>query len=101
LIVEYVEFSAILVQRKQHFTHSKSLLFHHSFMHSLKKSDDDLVFNGIICRYFVKKLQVVESKMYEWWKRNVNAVRKLIDGRRASVSNLFKQSFMGTYSIYV
>jgi len=54
------------------------------------ESDDDLVFNGIICHYFVKKLQVVESKMYEWWKRNVNAVRKLIHGRRASVSNLIK-----------
>jgi len=40
------------------------------------------------------QLQVVESKMYEWWKRNVNAVRKSIDGRRASISNLIKQSFM-------
>jgi len=96
-----LNFQPSFVQLKQHFTHSKSLLFHHSFTHSLKKSDDDLVFNGVICRYFVKKLQVVESKMYEWWKRNVNAVRKLIDGRRASVSNLMKRSFMGTYSICV
>jgi len=60
------------------------------------EGDDDLVFNGIICRYFVKKLQVVESKQYDWWKRNTNAVRKSIDGRRASVSNLIKRSFMGT-----
>ena len=65
------------------------------------ESDDDLVFNGIICRYFLKKLQVVESKTYEWWKRNVNAVRKSIDGRRASVSNLIKRSFMGTYYVHV
>ena len=60
------------------------------------ESDDDLVFNGIICRYFIRKLQVVEDKQYEWWKRNSNAVRKSIDGRRASVSNLIKKSFMGT-----
>jgi len=59
------------------------------------ESDDDLVFNGIICRYFIRKLQVVEDKQYEWWKRNSNAVRKSIDGRRASVSNLIKKSFMG------
>ena len=60
------------------------------------ESDDDLVFNGIICRYFIRKLQVVEDKQHEWWKRNSNAVRKSIDGRRASVSNLIKKSFMGT-----
>jgi len=43
------------------------------------ESDDNLVFNSIICHYFVKKSQVVETKMYEWWKRNMNAVRKSID----------------------
>jgi len=59
------------------------------------ESNDDLVFNGIICHYFIKKLQVVECKQYEWWKQNSNAVRKSIDGRHASVSNLIKQSFMG------
>jgi len=32
----------------------------------------------------VKKLHVVERKQYNWWKRNSNAVRKLIDGRHAS-----------------
>ncbi len=52
------------------------------------ESDDDLVFDGIICHYFLKNLQVAESKKLEWWKRNSNAVQKLIDGRRASVSNL-------------
>ena len=60
------------------------------------ESDDDLVSNGIICHYFIKKLQIAETKQYEWWKRNSNAVRKSIDGRRASVSNLIKRSFMGT-----
>jgi len=65
------------------------------------EGDDDLVFNGIICHYFVKKLQVVESKQYDWWKRNTNAVRKSIDGRRASVSNLIKQSFMGTSILHL
>ena len=60
------------------------------------ESDDDLVFNGIICRYFIRKLQLVEDKQYEWWKRNSNAVRKSVDGRCASVSNLIKKSFMGT-----
>ena len=59
------------------------------------EGDDDLVFNGIICRYFIRKLQVIEDKQYEWWKQNSNAVRKSIDGRRASVSNLIKKSFMG------
>ena len=34
------------------------------------ESDDDLVFNGIICHYFIRKLQVVEDKQHEWWKRN-------------------------------
>jgi len=29
------------------------------------ESDDDLAYNGIICCYFIKKLQVVESKHYE------------------------------------
>jgi len=59
------------------------------------ESDDDLVYNGTICCYFIKKLQIAETKQYEWWKRNSNAVRKSIDGRRASVSNLIKWSFMG------
>ena len=63
------------------------------------ESDDDLVYNGIISCYFFKKLQVVESKRYDWWKRNCNAVRKSIDGRRASVCNVIKRSFMGTYSV--
>jgi len=54
------------------------------------ESDNDLVFNGIICRYFIKKLQVAESKQNEWWKQNSNAVRKSIDGRHASISNLIK-----------
>jgi len=62
------------------------------------ESDDDLVFDGIICRYFLKKLQVAESKKLEWWKRNSNAVRKSIDGRRASVSNLIKKTLMGMYT---
>jgi len=61
--------------------------------------DDDLVYKGTICRYFFKKLQVAESKQYEWWKRNSHAVRKSIDGRRASVSNLIKRSFMGMYAV--
>jgi len=52
------------------------------------ESDDNLVFDGIICHYFLKKLQVAESKKLEWWKKNSNAVWKSIDGRRASVSNL-------------
>jgi len=65
------------------------------------EGDDDLVFNGIICRYFVKKLQIVESKQYNWWKRNTIAVRKSIDGRRASVSNLIKRSFMGTSILHL
>jgi len=42
---------------------------------------------------------VVESKQYDWWKRNSNAVRKSINGRHASICNVIKQSFMGTYSI--
>jgi len=62
------------------------------------EGDDDLVYKGTICRYFFKKLQVAESKQYTWWKRNCHAVRKSIDGRRASVSNLIKRSFMGTYN---
>jgi len=55
------------------------------------ESDNDLVFDGIICHYFLKKLQVAESKKLEWWKRNCNAVQKSIDGRQASVSNLIKK----------
>jgi len=31
--------------------------------------DDDLVYNGISYCYFFKNLQVVESKCYEWWKK--------------------------------
>jgi len=62
------------------------------------EGDDDLVYKGTICRYFFKKLQVAESKQYTWWKQNCHAVRKSIDGRRASVSNLIKWSFMGTYN---
>jgi len=54
------------------------------------KSDDDLVYNGTICCYFFKKLQVAESKQYEWWKQNSHAVQKSIDGRCASMSNLIK-----------
>jgi len=53
------------------------------------ESDNNLVFNGI-CHYFIKKLQVVESKQNEWWKQNSNAVRKSIDGRCASIRNLIK-----------
>ncbi len=64
------------------------------------EGNDDLVFNGTICHYFIKILQVVESKQYDWWKRNSNAVRKSIDGKRASVSNLIKQSFMGTSMLH-
>ena len=60
------------------------------------EGNDDLVFNGIICHYFVKKLQVAESKQHDWWKQNCHAIRKSINGRYASVSNLIKQSFMGT-----
>jgi len=56
----------------------------------LKFLESDDVYNRIICCYFIKKLQIVESKQYEWWKQNSNAVRKLIDGRHASVSNLIK-----------
>jgi len=59
------------------------------------ESNDDLLYNGIICHYFFKNLQIVESKHYEWWKRNSIAVRKLIDGRCASISNLIKRSLMG------
>ena len=54
------------------------------------ESDNDLVYNGIICHYFIKKLQVAESKQQDWWKQNCHAVRKLIDGRCASASNLVK-----------
>jgi len=32
------------------------------------KGDKDLIFNRIICCYFLKKLQVAESKQHEWWK---------------------------------
>jgi len=60
------------------------------------ESNDDLAYNGIICCYFFKKLQIVKSKCYKWWKRNSVAVRKSIDGRHASVSNLIKRSLMGT-----
>jgi len=63
------------------------------------ESNDDLVSNRIICRYFIKKFPIAESKQNEWWKQNSNAVRKSIGGRRASVSNLIKCSFMGTYFI--
>ena len=38
------------------------------------ESNDDLAYNGIICCYFFKKLQIAESKCYEWWKRNIVAV---------------------------
>jgi len=62
------------------------------------EGDDDLVYKGTICHYFFKKLQVAESKQYAWWKQNCHAVRKSIDGRHASVSNLTKQSFMGMYN---
>jgi len=61
------------------------------------ESDEVLFFNGIICCYFIKKLQVDEIKQHKWWKQNSHAVRKSIDGRCASISNLIKQSFMGTY----
>jgi len=54
------------------------------------ESDDDLVYNGTICHYFIKKLHIAETKQYEWWKQNSNAVRKSNDGRRTSVSNLIK-----------
>jgi len=71
LIVEYVEFSAILCSTQTTFYSLKKSPFS-SFFHAIfEKSDDNLVFNGIICCYFVKKLQVVESKMYEWWKRKM------------------------------
>ena len=63
------------------------------------ESDDDSLYKGTICCYFFKKLQVAESKQYEWWKRNSHAVQKSIDGRRASVSNLIKCSFMGMYAV--
>jgi len=63
------------------------------------ESDDDLVFNGIIHHYFFKKLQITESKQHEWWKRNSRTVRKSIDGRHASVSNLIKRAFMGMYTL--
>jgi len=33
------------------------------------ESNDDWVFDGTICCYFLKKLQVAESKKLEWWKR--------------------------------
>ncbi len=56
----------------------------------LLESNKDLIFNGIICHYFIKKLQVAESKQHEWWKQNSHAVRKSIDGKCASVSNLIK-----------
>jgi len=42
----------------------------------------------------------VESKQYKCWKQNSNAVRKLIDGRHASISNLIKQSFMVCIPLY-
>jgi len=63
------------------------------------ESDNDLAYNGIICHYFFKKLQIAESKHYEWWRRNSVAVQKSIDGRRASVSNLIKRSLMGTCNL--
>ena len=62
------------------------------------EGNNDLVYKGTICHYFFKKLQVAESKQYAWWKRNCHAVRKLIGGRHASVSNLIKWSFMGMYN---
>ncbi len=51
------------------------------------ESNDDLVYNGTICHYFIKKLQIAETKQHEWWTQNSHAIRKLIDGRHASVSN--------------
>jgi len=62
------------------------------------EGDEDLVFNGIICHYFLKKLQVVESKQHEWWKWNCQAVWKSINGRCTSVSNLIKCAFMGKFT---
>jgi len=44
-------------------------------------SDKDLVFNGIICCYFIKKLPVDELKQHKWWKENRHPVRKSNDGR--------------------
>jgi len=62
------------------------------------KGDEDLVFNRIICHYFLKKLQVAESKQHKWWKQNCQAVQKSIDGRCTSVSNLIKCAFMGKFT---
>jgi len=61
------------------------------------EGNDDLVYKGTICHYFFKNYMFAETKQYTWWKQNCHAVRKSIDGRHASVSNLIKQSFMGTY----
>jgi len=33
------------------------------------ESNDDLVFNGVICHYFIKKLQIAVSKQCEWWEK--------------------------------
>ncbi len=63
------------------------------------EGNNDLAYNGIICHYFYKKLQIAESKHYKWWKRNSVAVQKSIDGRCASVSNLIKRSLMGMYNL--
>jgi len=55
-----------------------------------ESNEDVFGFQWYFCHYFIKKLQVAESKQHEWWKQNSHAVRKSIDGKCASVSNLIK-----------
>ncbi len=70
------------------------------------QSNNDLLFNGTISRYFIKHLNIGQDRRESWWLECKTLVRKAIDGKRASIGMAIRKEFISescvdAYKVFV